>query len=161
MLPAGRHDGQQPLHEPTAGRAVRPEAPLAPQHRRAQGTLRDIVGRLHPFHPCEGPQSVPLPVERTAQRRCLAIRALLAAPQQPSHPGLDRYDLPAQFLPVELAISAAVPQRKQPLNFRQPPAPDRLRFTAPVHQRLRVPFEVSVAQRPPLSCQPTLGRPAI
>src|SRR4051812_37756296 len=31
LLPAGRRDGQQPLGKPTAGRAIRPEAALAPQ----------------------------------------------------------------------------------------------------------------------------------
>jgi hypothetical protein len=35
-----------------------------------------------------------------------------------------------------------VPQRKQPLDFGQAPAPNGLRFPAPVHERLEVAFEV-------------------
>ena len=44
----GGHHRQQPLGKPTARLAVRPEAALAPQHRRPQGPLRHIVRRLHP-----------------------------------------------------------------------------------------------------------------
>src|SRR5438067_9098158 len=34
LLPTRRHHAQQPLGKPTAGGAVRPEAAVAPQHRR-------------------------------------------------------------------------------------------------------------------------------
>src|SRR5215204_654649 len=47
LLPAGGGRGQQPLGEPTPRLAVRPEAALAPQHGRPQGTLGQIVRRLH------------------------------------------------------------------------------------------------------------------
>ena len=38
-----------------------------------------------------------------------------------------------------------MPERKQPLDFRQAPAPDRFRLPASVHQGLEVPFQVGLA----------------
>ena len=54
-----------------------------------------------------------------------------------------------------------MPEREQPLDLGQPPAPDGLRLPTPVHQRLEVAFQVRVAQRPPLGREPVIGRPAV
>jgi len=35
-----------------------------------------------------------------------------------------------------------VPEREEPLDFGQPPAPNRFRLTAPVHQPLEGPLQV-------------------
>jgi hypothetical protein len=84
----------------------------------------------------------PPPIEVAAERRGLAVQALLATPQQPPHPRLERHQPPAHLLAVELPCPKPVPYGKQAGDFGQPPAPYYLRLTAPVLQGLEVPFQV-------------------
>src|SRR5206468_1075914 len=74
------------------------------------------------------------------ERRCFAVRALLPTPQQPPQPCLERHQSPLQLWAVELPCSEAVPEGKKPLDFAQPPAANRLRRAAAVHQGLEGPL---------------------
>ena len=49
-----------------------------------------------------------------------------------------------------------MPERKQPVDLRQPPAPNRFRFATTIHQGLEVAFQVGVAQRPSLGREPAI-----
>jgi len=66
LLTTGGHHRQQPLREARAAFTLASKAALPPQHRRTQRPLRYVVGRLHPFHPREGPQRGPLLPQLTA-----------------------------------------------------------------------------------------------
>jgi hypothetical protein len=52
-----------------ARRALRPEAPLPPQHRRSQLPFRRVIRRLHALHVRERPQPIPLLPQRRRQLR--------------------------------------------------------------------------------------------
>src|SRR5262249_1420059 len=71
-----------------------PETALAPQHRRAQRSLRPVVGRLDAMHPREGPQRRPPLDQLPAQPRGLAVWTFLPTPQQPPQRDQRRLDTP-------------------------------------------------------------------
>src|SRR5262249_60591299 len=106
------------------------------------------------------PRRPPLP-HPPAQPRSFPVGVLLPAPQQPPQPCLDRDQPSLQLQSVELAYSEAVPQRKQPLDFGEPPPTDRLRFATSVHQALERPLQVRPAQGPPLGREPVVGGPPV
>jgi hypothetical protein len=82
----GEHDGQHPGDELATLCALRAEAGSPPDHGRAQGTLRRVVGRLNTFHPHKQPEGF-LDFEQLATRprgprpgRLLPTRGLVGRP---------------------------------------------------------------------------------
>ena len=59
----GMNSSHYRFDKPGALCAVRPKAPLAPEHARPQGSLSRMVGRLHPLAPHERPPGIAQLVE--------------------------------------------------------------------------------------------------
>jgi hypothetical protein len=57
LLPARRHHGKHPLHEPAPRLAVCPPTDPAPDPGMPQGALGRVVRRLDALDPREGPQT--------------------------------------------------------------------------------------------------------
>ena len=79
---AGFDNCQDRFHKAAAAGALSAERQLPPDHRRAQGALADVVGRLDSFEIQERPQPVAVIVQRSAHAGQFRIATEHAAQQQ-------------------------------------------------------------------------------
>src|SRR5262249_9301348 len=76
-------------------------------------------------------------------------------------PRLGSYSPPHSPPPANPPGTEAVPHRKHPLYFGYSPAPDPFRSPPAAPEGLPAPFEMRIAQRPPLRREPAIGRPPV
>ena len=131
LLPAGRDDGQHPLHEPAPVHAVGPAADPSPDHRVTQRSLRRVVRRLDPLTRANvhRPSSTLRISKHVAAvfahgHRDPSSRACLTSRRRRLIRCLER-------LPLQSPVAHPVPVVEQPVRQRQQPLADRVR-----HHRL-------------------------
>ena len=111
LAAAGFDDGQQTLDEPTAGRRLRAERELSPDHRVPQRLLGGVVGRLDAFDLDESPQVFAVFHEFLAE--AVRQRVVVAAQQERIDLLADRLHLAAKGAAGDRAVANFLPEGKQ------------------------------------------------
>jgi hypothetical protein len=150
-------DGREhPLHESTAGGALRSERQLAPDHRMAKGTLRGVIGGFDTFMINEGPEPFAMVVQLFTHSDETVVIGEDTAQQQGvhrgangGHPGLknlsgdlagtmiapmleDQFDLPHQVVSQPFHLSVGVIDQGLKITFEMNPTPLQV-FDSPIH----------------------------
>src|SRR5262249_55579532 len=159
LLAQRRCHRQDSLHETAPGRAVRPEAPLAPQDGGTDGSLRGVVRRLHPFDVDEGPkrrgelEDLSTPPGRGLP---LATRSL---PKEGFHPLSNGSHPSTERPPAQAPLLHLLPPFEHYSGFDQQRRPDPRRLAPLLAEGGEVPQQVRPADLAP---PPTVVRnPAV